>query len=149
MAKVKAKAKAKASERLLQALNEDLSNEIAATIQYLWHHYMAEGMESPAVIELFEKTARDEMKHIEMLASRIVYLGGDPTTQPGKIAKGGDLRKMIQDDLNAENAAIAGYKNHIKIAAEEGDPTTRLMLENILSDEEKHADIWETTLGVR
>lgn len=140
---------AKASAKLLTALNEDLANEIAATIQYLWHHYMAEGMESPAIIELFEETSKDEMKHIEKLAQRIVYLGGEPTTQPSPVKKGGDLKKMIEDDLAAENGAIAQYKEHIKLAAAERDPTTRLMLENILSDEEEHADIWETTLGIR
>lgn len=140
---------AKASEKLLEALNKDVAAEIAATIQYLWHHYMAQGAESPAIIALFEKTAQDEMKHIEKLAGRIVYLGGDPTARPSAVKKGGSLKKMMQDDLASENSAIAQYKEHIKLAAAEGDPTTRLMLESILSDEERHADVWETTLGIR
>lgn len=138
-----------ASEKVVAALNEDLSFEIAATIQYLWHHYMAEGMESPAIIELFEKTSRDEMQHTEKLAERIIYLRGTPTTKPADIKTGGDLKQMIRDDLQAENGAIARYKQHIKLCADEGDPTSRLMLENILTEEEHHADIWETTLGVR
>ncbi|MBI5166283.1 MAG: ferritin, partial [candidate division NC10 bacterium] len=45
------------------------------------------------------------MKHAERLAERIVYLGGIPTYQPSAVKRGGDLRKMIQDDLDAENAA--------------------------------------------
>ena len=56
---------------------------------------------------------------------------------------------MVQDDLASENGAIKQYKEHIKLCADEGDSTTRLMLENILSDEEKHADQWETILGVK
>jgi bacterioferritin len=138
-----------ASKKLIDALNKDLADELAATIQYLWHHFMAEGMESPAIIELFAKTGRDEMKHIEMIGERIVYLGGTPTTVPSKILVGGTLKKMIQDDLDAENRAIAQYREHIKLCIEENDPVTRLMLEKITTDEEGHADTWETTLGIR
>lgn len=138
-----------ASQKVVAALNEDLSFEIAATIQYMWHHFMAEGMASPAIIDLFEKTARDEMKHMEKLASRIVYLRGEPGTKVPRIKTGGNLRKMVRDDLRAENGAIERYKLHIKLCAEEADPVSRLMLEEILTDEERHADIWETTLGVR
>ncbi|MEK7281370.1 MAG: ferritin-like domain-containing protein [Chloroflexota bacterium] len=136
-------------ERIVEILNEDLSFELAATIQYLWHHYMAEGMESPAIIDEFEETSRDEMKHIEVLAQRIIYLGGQPTTRMAPVKKGGSLKKMISDDLEAENGAIERYRRHIKIMDSEGDPTSRLMLEQILTVEEKHADTWETVLALR
>ncbi|MBI2873393.1 MAG: ferritin-like domain-containing protein [Chloroflexi bacterium] len=134
---------------VIEALSQDVSDELAAIMQYLWHHYTAEGVESPAIIELFETTSRDEMKHLEMLAERIVYLGGEPPTTISQIRKGGDLRKMMQDDLDAENHAIRQYKEHIALSASENDPVTRLMLERILSDEERHADLWQTTLGTR
>ena len=138
-----------ANEKIIEALNQDRADELGAIIQYMEHHYMAEGLESPAVMEIFKSTAVDEMKHAEALGERINYLGGVPTKQPSEIKMGGDLRKMIQDDLDGENRAISNYKAHIKIAAEEGDPTTRLLLEGILSDEEGHADTWETTLGIK
>lgn len=136
-------------KKIVEALNEDISYELSATIQYLWHHYMAGGMESPAIIELFEKTARDEMKHIEILAERIVYYRGEPTTKMPAVKKGGTLKKMIMDDLNAENEAIERYRKHIKLCMDQGDAGTRLMLEKILQDEEDHADTWETTLAIR
>lgn len=137
------------SKKIIDALNEDREFELGAIMQYMGHHYEAEGMESPAIIELFKKTAIDEMKHAEMLAERIVYLGGIPSTKPAPIMKGGELRKMVSDDLAAENGAIERYKKHIKLCIDEGDPTTRLMLEGILSQEEEHADLWETTLGIK
>lgn len=136
-------------EKIVKALNQDLALEIAAALQYLHHHWTGEGYDSPAVLELFEKIARDEMKHMEMLAERINYLGGDPTLAPAEIKKGGDLYKMMKDDLDGENMAIKQYKAHIKLFDELGDPTSRLMMEKILSDEERHADIWETTLGIK
>jgi bacterioferritin len=111
------------------------------------HHYEAEGMQSPEIIEMFKSTAIDEMKHAEALGERIVYLGGVPVQKPSPFKRGGKLEQMIKDDLASENGAIKQYKEHIKACAD--DPATRLMLEKILSDEEGHADTWETTLGIK
>lgn len=137
------------NKKIIDALNIDRAYELAAIIQYMGHHYEAEGLESPAVMEIFKKTSIDEMKHAERLAERIVYLGGVPTQRPTEIKRGGDLKKMIKDDLDAENDAIKRYKEHIKLCDEIGDPTSRRMLEEILADEEGHADTWETVLGIR
>jgi bacterioferritin len=137
------------SQRLIDALNQDRADELAAIIQYMGHHYEGEGLESAGVLPIFKKTALDEMKHAEMLAERIVYLGGTPTQTPSEIKRGGDLKKMITDDLASENGAIRNYKAHVQLAAEEGDITTRKTLEGILSDEEDHANTWETLLMVK
>lgn len=136
-------------QNIIKALNMDLGLEIGAIIQYLHHHVMAEGMESPAIINLFEKIAKDEMEHMETLAKRINYLGGVPTTKPAPIKTGGNLKKMIKDDLNGEYTAIKTYKAHVELCANLGDSTSRLMLEQILADEEDHADTWETILAKR
>jgi len=133
-------------EKIIKALNFDIGLEIGAIIQYIMHEVMAEGMESPAIMEKFEKIARDEMKHLEKLAQRVNYLGGVPNTKPAPIKVGGVIKKMMQDDLNGEYMAIKTYKEHVKMSAEIGDTTTRLMLEEILTDEEDHADTWETIL---
>ncbi|MEE8449226.1 MAG: ferritin-like domain-containing protein [Thermodesulfobacteriota bacterium] len=138
-----------ANEKIVEVLNKARADELMAILQYMGHHYEAEGMESPAIMDMFKETSIDEMKHAEKLAERIVYLGGTPTYQPSAMKKGGDLKKMVRDDLEAENSAIANYKKFIKICADEGDSTSRLMLEEILSQEEEHADNWETILGVR
>jgi bacterioferritin len=137
------------SKKIIDALNLDRAFELAAIMQYMGHHYEAEGIESPAVIEIFKKTSIDEMKHAEMLAEKISSLGGVPVQKPTEIIRGGDIKKMIKDDLAAEKGAIKRYKEHIKLCEKEGDPATRLMLERILSDEEDHASTWETTLGIR
>ncbi len=137
------------NKKIIDALNKDREDELSAIIQYMKHHYEGEGMESPEILDIFKKTAMDEMKHAEKLGERIVYLGGTPSKKPSPLVEGGDLKKMIEDDLAKENGAIKQYKEHIKLADEEGDPTTRLMLEEILSEEEGHADTWETTLGIR
>src|SRR3990170_170525 len=104
-----------ANEKIIEALNKARADELAAIIQYMKHHYEAEGLESPEIIDLFKKTAIDEMRHAESLGERIVYLGGEPTKVPSPIKTGGDLRRMVQDDLDTENGAIASYKQHIKL----------------------------------
>jgi bacterioferritin len=88
----------------------------------------------------------DEMKHAERVAERINFLEGDPSLKPAPSKKGGDLRKMMLDDLEAEYGAIEYYKTVIKLADEVGDSTTRLMMEEIVAQEEEHADLWETIL---
>jgi len=133
-------------QKIIKALNIDIGLEIGAIIQYIMHEVMAEGMESPAIMEKFESISRDEMKHLEKLADRVNYLGGVPNTKPAPIKVGGTLKKMVQDDLDGEYMAIKTYKSHVKMCEEIGDTTTRLMLEEILTDEEEHADTWETIL---
>jgi bacterioferritin len=131
---------------LVDALNADLAGELGAIVQYMWHHVMVTGKESPEIAEIFDDLSKDEMKHAELLAERLDWFGATPTTKPDAIKIGGKLTKMIEDDLAGEEKAIADYKAHIKLAAELGDPVTRLMLENILSDEEGHAHTWRTIL---
>jgi len=132
--------------KIIKALNIDIGLEIGAIIQYIMHEVMAEGMESPAIMEKFEDISKDEMKHLQRLADRVNYLGGVPNTKPAPIKVGGTLKKMVQDDLDGEYMAIKTYKSHVKMCEEIGDTTTRLMLEEILTDEEDHADTWETVL---
>jgi len=136
-------------EKIIKALNTDIGLEIGAIIQYLHHHFTAEGLESPEIIGEFEDISKEEMKHMQTLSERVNYLGGIPATKMAPIKIGGNLKKMIQDDLNGEYTAIKTYKGHIKLCADIGDTTTRLMLEQILTDEERHADKWETTLAKR
>ncbi len=133
-------------QKIIKALNVDIGLELGAIVQYIMHEVMAEGMESPAIMEKFESISRDEMKHLERLSERVNYLGGIPNTKPAPIKVGGTLKKMVQDDLEGEYTAIKTYKSQIKMCEEIGDTTSRLMLEEILTDEENHADTWETVL---
>jgi bacterioferritin len=136
----------KGAKELIDALNQDLSYELAAVIQYMWHHVMASGVESPAIIDRFRLFAMDEMRHAEMVAERIDLLGGIPTTELQAVQVGGALEKMIRDDIAGEELAIRMYKEHIKLADGLDDPTSRRMLEDILADEERHLHDWETIL---
>ncbi len=133
-------------QKIIAELNKGVQRELTAIIQYSYHHVMAQGIESPALSEMFEKVALQEMDHLEEFSDRINYLGGAPSTKPNPIKVGGTLEQMVQDDLDLEYQALKLYKGQIAIAKEIGDTTTRLMLEKILTAEEDHADKWETVL---
>jgi bacterioferritin len=138
-----------ASEKLLEMLNKSRARELGVIIQYMRQHYVADGLESPAIMEMFKEIAVEEMKHAERFGERINYLGGVPTTKPDDILKSDDLKAMIADDLKSENEAIQLYREAIKLCIKEDDPVTRLMYEQILAEEEDHADKFETLLGIK
>src|SRR3989338_6674450 len=101
------------NQKIVDILNKDRADELSAIVQYMKHHYEATGMESPEIIDLAKKTAKEEMKHAERLGERISYLGGIPTKNVSPIIEGGDIRKMAEDDLAKENGAIKQYREHI------------------------------------
>ena len=136
----------KKTSRLIDALNVAVSDELASTIQYQWHHVMAKGIASPAIVGMFESHSMDEMRHAYAFAERIDLLGGDLTVELHPIKVGGGLQTMIRDDLRGEYAAIKMYKEYIALAEREGDPVTRRLYEETLATEEGHANDWETVL---
>lgn len=126
------------ADEFLDLLNKAIARELGVSIQYMWHHVMALGMESPEIKDVFKDIAIVEMKHAEDIAERLFYLGGIPTTKPTPIKVGGSLKEMVEADLKAENEAIEMYKEIIEKASENGDSTTRLLFEEILTAEEEH-----------
>ncbi|HMB46344.1 MAG TPA: ferritin-like domain-containing protein [Candidatus Methanoperedens sp.] len=126
------------ASELIELLNKAIAREIGVSVQYMWQHVMAIGMKSPEVKDIFEDIAIEEMKHAEKIAERLFYLGGIPTVKPTPIIVGGSLENMVEKDLEAENESIELYKEIIDLAAEKEDSTTRLLFEEILTEEEEH-----------
>jgi len=136
-----------ASENLKNMLNEAIAREIAVSIQYMWQHVMVKGINSETVGDVFRRIALVEMKHAELIAERLDYLGGVPTTKPTKIEVDGSAENMLKKDVKAEEEAIALYRSIIKLADKEGDTTTRKLFEEILAQEEEHHNTFTTLLG--
>ena len=137
----------KASTKLTDMLQQAIAREIQVSVQYMWQHVMAKGLESAGIADVFEDVAIAEMKHAEKIAERLFYFDVVPTTKPDPIKVGGSLSEMLEADAAAEVEAIVLYKAIIKQAASEGDSTTRLLFEQILADEEAHHDTFTTLLG--
>lgn len=135
-----------ASKKLMELLNGAIARELQVSIQYMWQHILAKGIESAAVEDIFREIAITEMKHAEEIAERLAYLDGTPTTKPRPIFVGGSLKEMLQTDVKTEEEAIAFYTQIIKVAGGEGDSTTRRLFEEILSAEEEHHDTFTKLL---
>ena len=137
----------KASSALTDMLNKAIAREIQVSVQYMWQHVMAKGLESAEIADVLKDVAVSEMKHAEKIAERLFYFDITPTTKPDPIKVGGTLKEMLEADAKAEEEAIDLYKAIIKQAASENDSTTRLLFEQILADEEGHHDTFTTLLG--
>jgi bacterioferritin len=137
----------KASTTLTDMLQQAIAREIQVSVQYMWQHIMAKGLESAEIADVFEDAAVEEMKHAEKIAERIFYFDVVPTTKPAPIVVVPGIKEMLEADAKAEEEAIDLYKKIIKQADAEGDSTTRLLFEQILADEERHHDTFTTLLG--
>src|SRR6266487_4194939 len=134
-------------EQAISILNEALATELVCVLRYKFHYFMATGIHSAAVAAEFLQHAKEEQGHADRIAGRIRQLGGKPQMDPLVIAEtshsdyreGTSLADMIREDLVAERIAIETYREIINYFGEQ-DPTSRLMMEEILTKEEEHAD---------
>jgi len=132
---------------VLQRLGEALATELVCVLRYRRHHFMAKGIQAKAIADEFLVHSNEEQGHADLIAERIVQLGGEPDFSPDGLAgrshaeyvAGTSLAGMIKEDLVAERIAIESYRDFIRALGGE-DSTTRRMLEGILAVEEQHAD---------
>ena len=114
----------------------------------LWQHVQWEGVKGYATKYAFESTARQEMKHTEMIAERLYYLIDGKvvpaTKRPDPINLGKNLREMVAQGIQDEKKAIEMYRTTIANARKEAYQTIALIFMEILKDEEEHHDTFET-----
>ena len=136
----------KTSKEILDLLNQAIAREIQVSIQYMWQHVLWKGVKGYAVKDGFRNIAIEEMKHAEIIAERLNYLGGVPTTKPAPIFVGDSLAEQLANDVKAEVEAIEMYKKIIDLAKKEHDDVTEELFRKILTDEEDHHDTFTTLL---
>ena len=137
----------------VKLLSEALATEIVCTLRYRRHHYMAAGINYQAIADEFMEHARQEQEHADRIAERIRQLGGAPDFNPeglltrshAQYAEGNSLIDMIKEDLIAERIAIESYMEMIRYFGD-NDPTSRRLMEDVLEQEEEHADDMATLL---
>ena len=134
-------------EDIIQLLNDSLATELVCIMRYKRHHFTAKGLASPAIAEEFLVHANEETEHADMIAERIVQLGGEPDFNPASLLQRShadydeskDLKSMIRANLVAERVAIEAYTQMAKLIGDK-DSTTRRIVEHILSQEQEHAE---------
>lgn len=132
--------------KLIKNLNEDLSNELSAIIQYITYSAQVTGPFRPQLVSFFLKEVPDEQGHAEFLANKVVALGGVPTTVAAPVAAAETNKELLEAVLEAERKAVAGYKERAQQADEFGDIGLKVQLEDMVRDETEHAEQTERIL---
>jgi bacterioferritin len=131
----------KGNEKIIEKLNDLLSDELTAINQYMVHSEMCDDWGYAELHEAIEQRAIVEMKHAEKLIGRILFLEGTPiVSQLKALHIGAEVPAQHANDWAAEDGAIKSYNDGIQLAVEIGDNGTRELLEAILADEEGHID---------
>lgn len=138
----------------IDILQTVLATEIVCVLRYTMNAITATGMSSDSIKEEFEEHAGEEQEHMRQVAERITQLGGSPNFNPEGLAMRSasqyvatdNLVEMIKENLIAERIACDHYRELIRFFAD-NDPTTRVMMEHILTKEEEHANDMLDLLG--
>jgi bacterioferritin len=141
-------------QRVIEVLNEALATELVCVLRYRSHYFRASGLAAKSVADEFLQHAAEEQDHAERIAQRIVQLQGEPNFDPAGLAErshsqyvgGQGLVDMLKEDLVAERIAIDIYTEIIRWIGD-SDPTTRVLIQDILRVEEEHADDLRSLLG--
>lgn len=134
-------------QQAIDILQTVLATEIVCVLRYTMNAVAATGLSSEGVKNEFEEHAKEEQEHMRRVAERINQLGGTPNFNPEGLAtrsasqysEGKDLVGMIKENLIAERIACEHYRELIRYFGDR-DPTTRVMMESILVNEEEHAN---------
>jgi bacterioferritin len=133
-------------QTLIDNLNEDLSGELGAIIQYLVYAAKVTGPYRPQLMQFFMDEVVDEQLHAQYLANKIVSLGGEPTTSPRPVPEASSNREMLEAVLVAERQATADYTLRATQAEALGEKGLAVQLEDMVRDESGHAEETERIL---
>lgn len=134
-------------DAIVQLLNDALATELVCVLRYKRHHFTATGLSSASIADEFMVHANEEAAHADLIAKRIVQLGGEPDFSPATLLQRShaeydeskDLKAMVRANLVAERVAVETYRQMIALIGDK-DPTTRRLIEHVLGEEEEHAD---------
>jgi bacterioferritin (cytochrome b1) len=129
---------------LIGILNEAVSLEYTAVIQYNQHSVLVTGRDRVLFEDFFKDSAKESLQHAKMWAERIVYLGGVPSVEVGDIRQSSSVTEMLEMDLQLEQRAVEVYSRAHRVCKHE---PTLYMLENHILDEDKDVEEIKKILG--
>jgi bacterioferritin len=137
----------KGNDQILGLLNDLLTNELTAINQYFVHAKMCENWGYERLASKIREESIDEMKHADMVISRILFLEGVPNLQKlNKLRVGETVKEQLESDLQLEYNAIKFLNDGIATARTIGDNASEDLFTRILVSEEEHTDWLETQL---
>jgi len=136
-------------DELIDLLNKALADEWLAYYQYWIGAKVVKGPMKDAVIAELTLHATEELSHAELIATRIIQLGGTPVLSPAEWLRingsGYDaptdhyVEEILNQNIKGEQCAIRVYNSLLDLTRE-GDPVSYNMILTILSQEVEHEE---------
>jgi bacterioferritin len=135
-------------EKSIGLLNQAIADELSAVHQYMYSHFHCDDQGYDLLATLFKRTAIEEMVHIEQLAERILFLKGDvELVAANDVSKITDVGKMLEMARTMEEESARQYNIWAIECGSNADSVSKKLLENLVADEERHYDQYDTELG--
>ncbi len=134
-------------EKSIELLNKAVADELSAVHQYMYFHFHCDDQGYDLLAELFKRTAIEEMRHIERIAERILYLKGDVVLHPAdKVQARREVSEMLQMARGMEEQSIQDYNQWALECASAADSVSRKLFEDLVADEERHYGQYDAEL---
>ncbi len=134
-------------EKSIELLNRAVGDELHAVHQYMYFHFHCDDQGLDLLANLFKKTAIEEMIHIERLAERILFLGGEVELKAShEVNKVHEVEKMLKMAANMEQKSAHDYNKWANECGQNADSVSRKLFEDLVVDEERHFDNYDNEL---
>ena len=137
------------SPRIVELLNEALTLELTVTNAYFLHARMLDAQGLPLLGKVFYDLSIGEMRDADELIQRILFFDAHPNLQRlGPVAIGADRRgDAAARARGREQGRGAVQRGRRTSAATLGDHGTASIFDEMVRDEEGHADWFEAQLA--
>jgi bacterioferritin len=133
--------------RIVELLNDALTFELTVTNTYFLHARMLDNWGMPRLGKVFYDLSIDEMRDADALINRVLMFEGHPNVQRlGAIQVGETPEEMLRLALTSEEAAVAQFNASATECHALGDHGTAAVFEEMVRDEERHAEWFESQL---
>lgn len=133
--------------RSIELLNRAVTDELSAVHQYMYFHFHLDDLGYGPLAALLKRIAIEEMGHIERLAERVLFLGGDVRMEvdtPVKPVR--DVTAMLDLARKMEESSAAHYNQWAMECMQNADSVSRQLFEGLVADEERHFDLFDHEL---
>lgn len=134
-------------EKSVVLLNKAVADEMAAVHQYMYFHFHCDNQGLDLLANLFKKYAIAEMMHVEKLAERILFLGGEVEMKAAEeVKKITDVKKMLEMGSGMESESAISYNKWANECQQNADSVSRKLFETLVGDEEGHYDQFQNEI---
>jgi len=135
-------------EKSITLLNQAVAEEITALHQYMYFHFHCDDQGYDLLAGLFKRTAIDEMLHVERLAERILFLGGDVVMKASEEVQAvHDVDEMLIMACKMEMESAEHYNHWANECGSHADSVSKKIFEDLVVDEERHYNQYDDEMA--